>query len=443
MPDLDGLRDILRQLWGSESAQLSPGSPSLSHREKIRLVVGFDFGTSTSKVIVAAKAPRTDQISRSAVSVDGRALIPTIASRIDHRISFRPQAQGNPIWRSFKSCLNRSLANSTLAKHIHQGTGLAPEVLCFGYLSYLADQVKKHIAVEWPESRYEITECIWAMGAPIGFGTWNEEADRYRRILQAAVDHPAPLDADVAASGGQLKQAYKFATSANTLKIAMCHVLPEALVAISAYVLSTNGRIDPGMYCLADIGAGTTDVTWFRHESRDASTPMRIYSGASSPVAGDKINTALAQVNPKSAHSEWLPIPGLLAEPLEDLLREVAQTRSDGMAQIGRKEPITTFLEAPVSLVLMGGGRKIDCLSTALSKPVLSRHQTAPRARFATTHLQPAKLAVGATDLHALALGLSYHPGEHPGFLDRHEIADWQPQLSGTPEFMDHNMIDD
>ena len=161
-------------------------------------------------------------------------------------------------------------------------------------------------------------------------------------------------------------------------------------------------------------------------------------------MAGDRINTSLQHVGGHQAHIGWQPIPGLTPELLPDLLLQLAAVRGDGMSQIGRKESVASFFNDEVNLVLIGGGSNIHKVSTTLGRPLQSKHERGgTRARFRSMTLQPTLLAPGSTALHTLALGLSYHPGEHPGFLDRHEIEDWQPPVSSRPEFNDHNLIDD
>lgn len=447
MTDIQALKTVLSKAWESTRSAATGTSRSVtSRRAKVRLVIGLDFGTSTSKVIVAGKMMHSGEILRTIVKdLNGGLLIPSVLQMINRGcIAFVPVSRHSPVIRSIKSALQVSPHGSALDRHIRQLTGLDSDAICYGYLSHLVHLVRAHLEKHWPQTHYEYDELVWCMGAPVGLSSWAQLSQRYQIILQAAVDDPAPLDSHYSILAQDLQERFKIACSRPPK--AFCAVLPEALVIISAFILGHQGRIDPGMYCLVDVGAGTTDATWFRYDPSRLDKPVLIYSGASVPIAGDRINTALKREYPNEVHAGWTEIPGLHeTRSLQELIVELCHVRYSGMVLIGRREPPSTFLNAPVNLVLMGGGSRIARVARALAEPIRSQHdRLLVRARF---HVRPFQAALPSvqniTELHALALGLSYHPGEHPGFLDRHEIDELSYAVNDTVIFDDHLAKDD
>jgi len=265
--------------------------------DKLRFVVGLDFGTSTIKCIVLVIFPKKRE--HRLVQIDGLPLFPScVWQKADDLIfGHRPQTFDS-FFRSIKVCL-RSMACPEMSLPTFNAADMdqAP-VLAWALLTYAARKVVEWMKVNYPQVKYAYDICrdvSWNMGVPLD--AINEERPRelflrilYCAILEAVTTPQSPSRFSFSrrrfhslrdSKLSQVKQESGFAYIEN------CFIFCEAHVAVNAF-LNMEGNIDDGLYFVCDVGAGTTDVAFFRYTTATyCPRQISFYDSSSTAAAGD------------------------------------------------------------------------------------------------------------------------------------------------------------
>ena len=280
-----------------------------------RVIVGIDFGTSTTKAMY-----RPVELGASTRLIDfahGHRKFPSYAMpssvRLDseHRMWFGAIAEDGhgQIFRSFKVCVacqvgaiscrgcNQNDAEKNalpLGRFADSLFGFitAYELMVY-YLAWLLHEVDKIIRRELGE--FVEPELQYNLGVPVAhLNAKPELVDRFEWILHTAV-----------ALRGKIQQGIS-AMQARSLLIEILpdsmlpppdyrrhRALPETVAAAMWLQKNANG-IDSTNYMLVDIGAGTTDITIYRYNQVN-SDKLPIYGAKSVSVAGDNIDFSTIQ----------------------------------------------------------------------------------------------------------------------------------------------------
>jgi hypothetical protein len=247
-------------------------------------------------------------------------------------------------------------------------------------------------------------------------------------------------------------------------------VIPETMAAAYAHCHSP-AAVD-GLYALIDVGAGTTNVTFFRY-TRNLPRPVAFYASRTESVGADDIDRAVIR-----ALARKYPSVGLLdARGLTELVHQVRLAKQDmdetglrcGSWQLSSQEfavatsevvegiwnvysrafgaayakEIGTTRWESLTLVLVGGGSVVP--------GVASRLKSRPRGFVKDVHVQPMELpptvdaGSGSNSaarelkpaLLAVGFGLSFHYVDVFDYWRTHQVEPIKPSDSRSGDVPD------
>lgn len=448
--------------------------PLLRRRKaKLRVTVGLDFGTSTVKCIVSSRAGERGLAERRVLPIAGEPLFPSTLWLEDGRLFLaEPPSDRAGMVRSLKTYLRRGILTDAPKENPFKGTPIDAEMACWALLSYCVNQVKAQLQTQFPASRYACDwdkDVEWNMGAPLD-GIEATDAPlrkRYENLLWRAVHGRFSLTStsvdlrDIAvAYRGAARLVCPPPASSN------CFIFSEAHVAVNA-VLHSDQTLDSGLYFVFDVGAGTTDITFFRFTPHQKDgKPIVLYDSACTRVGGDDFLDAVCQCLRRIASHDTVAA-ALLADVGRDAtIGAIGLLSSDDAHGLGIDQSTPAFraiheklLEGrkrafyerarPKDLwqnwrkglraIAMGGGSEIPGVKDTLLSPL--------RTNVHGEYIRPEEedfevsLPHGATPLHAIAYGLSipaaqYYDAWDPSEVDVPEIPkleEYVPWKWGNP----------
>ena len=237
---------------------------------EIEVVVGVDFGTTSTKI--AVRFPYEADDAAQAVPVPSWARsegLPHLwATRLwcdgNGSFSLAPENGAEPVC-AIKTRLMAPLGDSNAEYRAQAEAAAFLALLCRYTRGWLAETRPRQMA----QGRLKWT---WRFGFPAASLDGAEMERRYRRVCAASmrlIRGPERLTrADAMA-----------ALSANTTTSDAHEIAPELAGAVAAFV---NGApLETGLYALIDVGGGTVDVCAFNiHETQDGDRRLPVFSAA-------------------------------------------------------------------------------------------------------------------------------------------------------------------
>lgn len=234
----------------------------------IYLIIGFDLGTSTSKVVVQApdltKKPTWVVDFKSLGYENQSYLLPTMIynNSKDHMISL--QDNNSEPYRHIKTgLLNSEVYTGEIDERF--GSMLIRESLAAAYMGFALRYVKGYI-LELKHDLLSRHQIIWNLNLGITSPTLDnfEEKDRFLKV--AAVGWKLSLNCDQSLNIDQVKKEIKeYENDADKYKSSLgCsfYLIPEIIAGSYGYALSRKRR--NGLHIIVDIGASTVDVCGFK-----------------------------------------------------------------------------------------------------------------------------------------------------------------------------------
>jgi hypothetical protein len=279
-------------------------------RETKRIIVGVDFGTSTTKVMY--RPVELGGLTRLIDFVHGHRKFPSYAMpssiRVDseHRLWFGAVAENGEgqVFRSFKVCVAcqvgaivcRGCSQNNMEKDVlplgrfaDSRFGFIPahELMVY-YLAWLLQEVDNIIGKAFGES--VTSELQYNLGVPVShLNAKPELVDRFEWILHTAVAIRGKIQQGISVTEARASLIDALPTSILPQPgYRRHHALPETSAA-AMWLQKTFNDSDLTNYMLLDIGAGTTDITIYRY-SQVNPDGMPIYAANSIPVAADNID---------------------------------------------------------------------------------------------------------------------------------------------------------
>jgi hypothetical protein len=261
----DALRDLhQRDLLGMQTAF----PQGRANGPPVRVVMGLDFGTSCTKVMI--RGP--DMPQRRAVAVP----VPPFARADAHRflwrswawlapdgaVSLAPVGQGKPIC-GIKAGLMRERPAS-LALAATNGHTVTPVIAATAYVSLMIRQARGWFLSTRRE--FDRGPLEWSLNIGFPAATLEDKvlADLYLRVARTAwslAGSPEPVTVDAC------QRALRAAASCEADPTAIS-VVPEIAAAVAGFAQSS--RREDGLYALIDVGATTLDLSTFNlHADRD------------------------------------------------------------------------------------------------------------------------------------------------------------------------------
>lgn len=270
---------------GGPEVQKSPSQRSeegegASKRTAV-IQVGIDFGTSTTKV--AYREAGLGGVVRPVIFDHGLDGVPEFGlpslAMVDGDGKLRVGVQaaagiGDRSWaeamRAFKALLVersevvggapnlREAFDGYAQHHPVEGRVLTPEIVSFVFLAYALREARRSISA-LPEYRDSKLEFLYNVCLPMEHLESNPALDTFRLILAKAecLESDWPLDA----GPEWLSENFGSYIAGGSQSSERVFVIPESVAEAASY-LSWQGSM-PGLHALVDIGAGTTDVSFF------------------------------------------------------------------------------------------------------------------------------------------------------------------------------------
>jgi len=404
------------------------------------LIVGVDFGTSSTKVIWQDLSDNHFEVLRWCPVGKGTAasLLPSASVIRGKLIHFAvPEGDvcdGDIRLSSIKLCVlcrsNPAICRcgSPVARH---GMVRLPDlelaypaaaVACL-FLATVFREVERRLEARFPDDNLLL---LWNIGCPMDYldevdrkGEWERMAGVAMQLRRNA-SNPASISllADVAA---RLKSFVVPASGERNY-----WVEPEGLAAVKAFLESPHR--ESKTYAIVDVGAGTTEVSFFFNGQimTEPGRPLRpsYLADSTRPIGGGKIDLELAKAWSCSLEqARQRKETGESDLPAVPSTGEICAQYEHTCCQILRHRRLTAANDRRFDLFVIGGGGRLHALQDAL------RRYSLPGgfARDSWRQLQPPRsltdrLAIQADyDLFANACGLAssldwqyYPPHEVP-----------------------------
>lgn len=247
-------------------------------------IVGFDFGTHSTKVVLRKRGEEKRTLLDFGQATTGYPWFaaPSLVRLLDGRLYFGAQAaavDGGYLYRSLKV----HLLPPRDVDPLPFPRGPAPDILVAAYLSWLLDVVRTWIH-EFGPSPVRLN-----LAAPMDHLEEPTLKMRYLQIIHAAFESvfgPSPRAVLQGASLNELEGlAEKLSENAPPIEVRHFDVLPETVAPIVS--LSQNPRMAAGTYVMVDAGAGTTEMSVNHVSEPGAEQRVLCYMDRSIVLGGD------------------------------------------------------------------------------------------------------------------------------------------------------------
>jgi len=468
---------MLQDLSKGAAPNTVPSPPKLSgNKNDPRVVIGLDFGTSGTKVVVriiqstdAANLKTTQfyAIAFNGVENERTLTIPSaLAVKNDQLFVGTSAITRDGAITSFKMCLPcqfpvrlntnqaafgnggrcprcQTTATATAGQFQLGGSFISAEEACTLYLAVVISKVREVVERFLGRLPSKWSVCT---AAPLD-QTWSRSGEpplelrtAFERVLEVAFkfSHFSPEQSFVALLAAIRTELAKEMSRSDSR---LTHVIAETHAAMTSFLLNPKNAGEKGVFCTVDIGAGTTDIAffWANPMPPDEQGPwLGFYHGSTVEVGVDDIDRAVATrsgTTPASARRRrektGFTIPGV--DDTWKLLYERNRMhfqRSFGLAHGvsgGRGWIIDKPRELNVRVLFVGGGSQIPKLISPFQSP--PHHGTPINGFFnSPDHFVPPQLDVLAesgarcrwedfkseTGLLVLAHGLAHGRTEFP-----------------------------
>ncbi len=373
----------------------------VSSRERT-LIVGVDFGTSSTKVIWQDLTDNTFE----AFTWPGRQgpeeslLLPSTVTLRDGVLHFglsSAQTRVGDLWlHSIKLCLlcshnasicrcHGGLVENGLAQLPHLDAAQPASTLACLFLSNVFRIVESGLHERYPNDQLVL---IWNIGCPMDhldkFGrrlVWEKMAGTAMTIRQRVT---SPCDVRLMAEATELMETIVVPPLAERNFV----IQPEGLASVKAFLESPQA--EDKTYVIVDVGAGTTEVSCF-FNGRAMNLPGQPFRpsylfDSTEPVGGGKIDQELAEAwgceveaakERKEKVGTHLPALRTVAE----ISRQYRRT----LDTVNKERKLTAERDMRFDLFVIGGGARLSAVKDALSDTKIP----AKFAREAVRQLKP------------------------------------------------------
>lgn len=490
---IEKLRNFWHWLFGREPAQPSlPPRPTPIRAVQDKLIqIGLDFGTSGTKVVyrdlqMGVSRPMDfnhrlkgypSYVLPSTVTIEG--------GKVFFGIAAEERSGSGQVFRSFKICLACQVRVSECRKCEHRlgnsergvfrvGTGggalvIDAQQLATWYLAYVIGKAHAAIRERWPEP-WRLK--VWVnVGAPIDQyqGKIGKEgftkAAYYAEKLSDEVRDGVPIQLLVD-EHQRISWAYPTIPDGSQRKV---FVLQETAAGLMSFIHSPAPML--GLYAIVDVGAGTTDVSFFRLASlSQTDLCMAFYDARTGIVGADDMDRAIADLAlSKLQAAESLTPMQKMALLQEARITKSSLNNSDGLTlQVGERavfvsrqelEPAlkpacTQMLEIyrktnhaafqkeslverwrSYTLFFLGGGTRMDLLRSAFSmfRPSGYNREITPTQLSAPEDFEASPKTRADFDLLAIAYGLSHPAVDFPKIYNPSEVNPMELRIPVRP----------
>lgn len=283
-------------------------------QEKVLLNVGLDYGTSSTKVVIRDLLKSKSIVLFFDEPWEGlpKFAVPSTVSVQDDNLYFGRRAElasSGRKFRSLKVCLGcqmglmpcrgcepertrYSLPIGSFAIMSKSSTILRvpSESLVVAYVSYIMKRT-----YEWIEKQYANaqTSVTFNVSAPLDQLNITEAEKLYNHLFYLAEKLARNVDQGVSISQwmvlyDEAKRRFSYLPEQSDRNV---FVQPETVAAVMPYTKSVAA--EEGLYAIVDVGAGTTDVSFFRL-GPFLPRQLSFYFAKTHPVGGDDMDSEIA-----------------------------------------------------------------------------------------------------------------------------------------------------
>ena len=425
------------------------GRPKFSKRN---LRLGVDYGTSQSKLVLTDyNAPDGERsfVVRPAEreNHDGDFRIPSSVSLEKDTLYFGFRAecatsQRARVYRSLK--MQCAYPNEFYGDEVKLPSGLSAYDLATLYIGYLI-QIGHRTAHSYAARHGAEYSLGTTLGAPMAQLDDHRLQTRFVGIVREAHMLTDKLDFDSDLSLNDAKHALKEVRAAlrdTIVREPRDWVRSEAEAAL--FWAYNSPDIAPGRYSFVDVGAGTTNASWFHITAQRSEDDilrkerMAFFGSACAPPGCDAIDSVLSRDFGRPSVAEVRGEENILlkqaSEPTKTAVGRILSKISDVYGKASerayRREQTSRAWKNVGRVFLIGGGNKIEAVRQRL---VASRNdwlQTNPIAEpgipVSLTEENGEAIHDGA-DFLLVAYGLARRLGDVPDISASNEIPHWRP----------------
>ena len=267
------------------------------------IIIGLDFGTSSTKILVRKRGEQKARIVQIEESTEDYPwfVTPSLIRSSEGKLFFGKCASEYPngtLYRSLKVQLLPPVVNSSAVQKFPEGE--SPDNLVSCYLSWVLNNIKNQFGV------IDSNRVYLNMSAPMNHIENDELKTRYLKIIQAAWEsvfgkNPFPVEQGMSL----IKLSSRFnewlEMDVPDTSVRRFEVLPETTAPIVS--LSMDPRMDPGMYMIVDMGAGTTEISINNVNDSGAYQRVNCYDDESIFLGGDDFNWVDDQARNGNEHT--------------------------------------------------------------------------------------------------------------------------------------------
>lgn len=320
------------------------------------LIIGFDFGTHSTKVVVRERGQPGGSIAHFDQDAEGypRHASPSLVRCVDARFYF-----GTEALKRHGGKLFRSLKVSLLPQVEHPVGSFSDELdsplLVAAYFAWAFQKLRESLKTSADAS------VFINIAAPMGHFESPELKNRYLQIIQAAwhlssSSEPRSVHQGIAVSSVAEMIGPLLKEPVIGPELRRFEVLPETIAPVVS--LSLDPWMKPGMYMIIDTGAGTTEMSVFHVGESGIDQKVLCYRDETMLLGGNDLQLAERHAGP-GTHPE-----------LDAIISRLKK-------QYGRIWQLGYQLDAPnhlsrrrwqqLTLVLSGGGTRHESVAAHLS----------------------------------------------------------------------------
>ena len=294
---MESVKSMLDRLLAS----LTPGRPESNKAttakrdrrgtEQVTVIVGLDFGTHSTKVLMRPRGEELAGVVQIESPTQGYPWFasPSLVRLADGRLHFGGEAlqrNGGTLYRSLKVHLLPPSNNDF--PQVPFPAGPTPDVLVACYLSWVLGSLKKHIEARF---KYSQPRVLLSMAAPMNHFENASLKLHYLGIVNAAWQSVFGSDASPTEQGVALSRVEEWVKARISREVPAKGVRPFEIMAetVAPLVsLSSDPRMEPGMYMMVDMGAGTTELSTNHVGEPDIDQKVLCYYDESIVLGGDQ-----------------------------------------------------------------------------------------------------------------------------------------------------------
>lgn len=344
--------------------RLSP--PQLHRTPRSTVIVGLDFGTHSTKVVVRTRGDKNARIITIDDSTQGYPWFasPSLVRLSRGRLTFGRDAlderRGGVLYRSLKV----HLLPPTEDLPIQFPLGPSPDLLVACYLAWALQRIR------WNLAKRGEPNVILNLAAPMDHIENEGLRTRYLHVAQAAWEsafgaNPLPIEQNANFDDIVRPMVRWLEREPPEAAERRYEILPETVAPIVS--LSIDPRMAPGMYAIFDMGAGTTEISVNHVNEPGADQRVLCYADESILVGGDNFQLADQQIEHGSVgNGGHAPLLRSITKAHKRVWHSGYSKDSENYSARQRWRELTVLLTG-------GGGRRQD-VANAISQanPILA-----------------------------------------------------------------------